>query len=148
MENSQGPMSSAHTWCYDGTAAEGASSQQFPQDEDENLAANPSRHGVQRALRGSNFSEKEDELLISAWMNVSMDVAQGTNQSSSTYWGRIKDYYDEYKASNGITQDRPKKSLTTRWSCIQESVNKFCGALAQVEARNQSGYMVQDKVYN
>jgi hypothetical protein len=33
-----------------------------------------------------------------------------------------------------------------RWSVIQQVVNKFCGYLAQVELRPQSGMNEQDKV--
>ena len=35
--------------------------------------------------RSINFSEKEDELLVLAWLNISMNVVQGNDQSRSTY---------------------------------------------------------------
>ena len=42
--------------------------------------------------------------------------------------------------------ERNQTSLSNRWSQIQKSVNKFCGFFAQIEARNESGKIFEDKV--
>lgn len=35
--------------------------------------------------RSKNFTIKEDEMLVSAWLNVSLDHVRGANQSKDTY---------------------------------------------------------------
>ena len=35
--------------------------------------------------RSKNFSEKEDEILVSAWLNVSLDPITGANQTHKSY---------------------------------------------------------------
>ena len=37
-------------------------------------------------------------------------------------------------------------SLMNRWSDIQHDVNLFCGCVSRIEARNHSGWTVDDKV--
>ena len=39
--------------------------------------------------RSKNFSVQEDLLLVSAWLNVSMDAINGADQPCSTYYQRI-----------------------------------------------------------
>uniref|UniRef100_A0A0A9GFG5 Myb-like domain-containing protein n=1 Tax=Arundo donax TaxID=35708 RepID=A0A0A9GFG5_ARUDO len=36
--------------------------------------------------RSKNFSEKEDTMLVSAWLNISTDPIHGTNQTRGTFW--------------------------------------------------------------
>jgi len=72
--------------------------------------------------RSKNFSEKEDEILVSAWLNVSLDPITGANQTHKSYWTRIHDYFDE---NLPFPSDRTQNSLMHRWSTIQDSVNKF-----------------------
>ncbi|KAL4600897.1 hypothetical protein ACB092_11G233200 [Castanea dentata] len=42
--------------------------------------------------------------------------------------------------------DRTKDFLNSRWSTIQKETNKFCGCLAQIENRNESGKTEHDKI--
>ena len=37
----------------------------------------------------------EDKLLISAWLNVSIDPLIGTDQKTEAFWDRIKKYCEE-----------------------------------------------------
>ena len=97
-----------------------------------------------KGVRQRNFTEKEDCLLASAWLNVSVDAIHGTDQSSRTYWGRITEYYACYKEAGMI--ERNQKSLTSRWTVISHEVSKYCGWLQQVQRRNQSGCTEADKV--
>jgi hypothetical protein len=39
--------------------------------------------------KGKNFTEEEDKLLVAAWLNVSTDPTQRTNQTRGTFWRRI-----------------------------------------------------------
>ena len=83
---------------------------------------------------------------MSDWLNVSMDGISGTNQSKNAYWKRIHDYFHVHKK---FTSDCSEGSLMNRWSAIRHDVNAFCGCVSKIEARNQSGCSVDDKVrYN
>ncbi|XP_052154887.1 glutathione S-transferase T3-like [Oryza glaberrima] len=93
--------------------------------------------------RTKNFSGKEDEGLVSAWLNVSKDVVQGIEQSRCAYWKRI---YDYFHANKDFTSDRSQNSLMHRWSTIQENVTKFEGCLSRIGDRKQSWVSSQDKI--
>ncbi|XP_076937488.1 glutathione S-transferase T3-like [Bidens hawaiensis] len=97
---------------------------------------------VKRSMRGTNFTSKEDELLVSAWLNCSFDAIKGTYQNSSHFWAQIFKYFHEHKET---TIERSVKSLTQRWSCIQKATNSFCSYLDQVKGVNQSGITQHDK---
>ncbi|CAN6201439.1 unnamed protein product [Urochloa humidicola] len=93
--------------------------------------------------RSKNFSEKEDLLLVSAWLEISMDPVQSIDQTRATYWQRIHDYYHEHK---DFTSERNINSLSHRWGIISASVSLFCGWYNQVQNKNQSGVTEQDKI--
>ncbi|CAL4919738.1 unnamed protein product [Urochloa decumbens] len=93
--------------------------------------------------RSKNFNEKEDLLLVSAWLEISMDPVQSIDQTRATYWHRIHDYYHEHK---DFTSDRNISSLSHRWGIISASVSLFCGWYNQVQHKNQSGATEQDKI--
>ncbi|KAL6851494.1 hypothetical protein ACP4OV_020427 [Aristida adscensionis] len=105
-----------------------------------------SGHGA--ATKGSqgrtkNFRDEEDRLLVSAWLNVSMDPILGTEQSQTSYWARI---YEYFHANKSFESDRSQSSLMNRWSAIQHDVNIFCGCVTRIEDRNQSGATISDKL--
>lgn len=89
------------------------------------------------------FTMEEDMLLISAWLSVSLDLIQGTNQTQLTYWSRIWNYFNEHKS---FASDRTPTSLCNRWCAIQTSVSKFVRFLNQIKDKNQSGMTEQNKV--
>ena len=39
--------------------------------------------------RGGNFNVDEDNLLVSAWLNISMDAMHGTDQITEKFWKKI-----------------------------------------------------------
>ncbi|XP_041028067.1 glutathione S-transferase T3-like [Juglans microcarpa x Juglans regia] len=98
--------------------------------------------GIRKSVRGANFTPEEDKLLVSAWLNCSLDAVEGTYQKHSQLWKKIYEYFQQFKET---TNDRTIKSLIHRWSVIQKAINKFCAKLAQVEGLNQSGMTEQDK---
>lgn len=100
---------------------------------------------VKKTPRGGNFTVEEDILLISAWLNISMDAIQGNEQKHKTYWIRIEEYFERERKS---ATRRTPNSLMNRWSLIQLGTNKFCGFLASIESKHQSGVTEQDKVNN
>ncbi|KAG2700665.1 hypothetical protein I3760_06G008900 [Carya illinoinensis] len=98
--------------------------------------------GVRKSVRGANFTPEEDKLLVSAWLNCSLDAIQGTDKKHSQLWEKIFEYFQQFKET---TNERTIKSLIHRWSVIQKATNKFCAKLTQVEGLNQSGMTEQDK---
>ena len=94
-------------------------------------------------MNAKNFTEEEDIQLVDSWLNVSMDPTRGANQTKNSFWKRIHDNYEE---NRNIPSDRTQGSLLNRWSYIQECVNKFCGCVARIENRRQSGMTITDKV--
>ncbi|KAK4603034.1 hypothetical protein RGQ29_011855 [Quercus rubra] len=95
---------------------------------------------TKRGQRGINFTINEDIKLVSAWLNVSLDAVTSTDQKHTTFWERIWSTFHNDKKFN-----RTKDSLNSRWSTIQRETNKFCGCLAQIENRNESGKTEHDK---
>ncbi|KAG6660202.1 hypothetical protein CIPAW_03G089300 [Carya illinoinensis] len=94
--------------------------------------------------RDVSFTVEEDNLLVSGWLNISIDAIRGTDQKSTQLWIRIHDYFNTYKNAN--SPERSVGSLTNRWSTIQKVTNKFCGLLALVESMHPSGTNEQDKI--
>ena len=93
--------------------------------------------------RSKNFRDEEDILLVSGWLNVSMDPIQGVDQTQGSFWKRIHAYFHQQKM---FESNRSEGSLMNRWSGIQHDVNLFCGYMSKIELRNHSGWTVDDKV--
>jgi hypothetical protein len=47
--------------------------------------------------RSKKISDQEDEVLVSAWLNISMDPIVGKGQKVGRYWSRIYKYFNEHK---------------------------------------------------
>ncbi|KAJ0039968.1 hypothetical protein Pint_27635 [Pistacia integerrima] len=94
---------------------------------------------------GGNFTAEEDLLIVSTWLNTSLDVVQGNEKKHKTYWARLWEYFHKYTT---FESERTQVSLINHWSTIQLATNKFCGCYAQIESRNQSGVKEQDKIAN
>lgn len=82
----------------------------IPGEADQQLAvagSTPSARPNQK--RSKNFNEKEDKLLVSAWLNISTDPVLGTNQNRGTFWSRVHEYYHSNKE---FESDRSESSLS------------------------------------
>jgi hypothetical protein len=44
---------------------------------------------VKKPLRGGNFKMDEDNMLISSWIEITMDAVQGNEEKHKKYWRRI-----------------------------------------------------------
>uniref|UniRef100_A0A453TCC1 Myb/SANT-like domain-containing protein n=1 Tax=Aegilops tauschii subsp. strangulata TaxID=200361 RepID=A0A453TCC1_AEGTS len=64
------------------------------------------------------------------------DASVGSDQTVSTYWKRIKEYFDERNTS-GIF--RSSDSLRQCWSTINAECSKWAGCLSNVARMNPSG---------
>ncbi|CAL4893777.1 unnamed protein product [Urochloa decumbens] len=93
--------------------------------------------------RSKNFSNDEDKMLVSAWLNTSLDPIQGNEQPYGTYWERIHAYFHEHKT---FASDRNPNSLMHRWGDIQKGTNKFVACMDDVERRRPSGMTDRDKI--
>lgn len=80
--------------------------------------------------RTKNFTKQEDEMVISAWQNVSLDPITGVDQTNGTYWQGVHNYFMKYK---DFESNRNSSSLSHRWSIIQLAVNKFHGFYNQFD---------------
>jgi hypothetical protein len=103
------------------------------------------RPRIQRpnSKRQKNFNAKEDEIVVSAWLNVSKDPVQGANQSHTSFWHRVYEYYE---ANRNPYPSRTESSIMHRWGYIQEMVNKYCACYDAIVRKNQSGSTIHDKV--
>ncbi|XP_062179442.1 glutathione S-transferase T2-like [Phragmites australis] len=86
--------------------------------------------------RGQSYSMKEDLLLVSSWLNISMDPVVGSNQSLGAFWQRIESYFHDNK---DFPSTRNKKSLQGRWTFINGMVQKFYGHYARAMHARRSG---------
>jgi hypothetical protein len=107
--------------------------------------------GVRCAKKGASHRQKkfdieEDKVICSAWLQVSKDAIVGANQPRSTFWGRIRAFFNEHKDKKTSTIDRTEASIMHRWGTIQREVNKFCSCYEKIERRNASGSTIQDMV--
>ncbi|XP_062197337.1 uncharacterized protein LOC133900239 [Phragmites australis] len=60
---------------------------------------------------GCSYTMQEDLHLVKAWLNVSMDLVVGTNQSIRAFWQRIETFFHEHKHFHSTYN---KKSLQGR----------------------------------
>ena len=77
---------------------------------------------TKKAQRFVIYSIEEDLLLVSTWLNVSLDAVKGNEQKSGQYWTRIWEYFHEHKT---FKSDCKASSLQHHWGLIQSTVNKF-----------------------
>ena len=68
-----------------------------------------------KAKWGSNFSEEEDQLLVSAWLNTRVDAIHSNEQTHNTFRQKVWEYFMEHNTS-GTT--RTAISLISRWAMI------------------------------
>ena len=64
-----------------------------------------------RPARGPSFNTDEDRLLVNAWLDIGLDPIQGNEQKLQTFWGKIHNYYHEYKS---FDSDRSQLMLSQR----------------------------------
>ncbi|KAI7958928.1 hypothetical protein MJO28_002719 [Puccinia striiformis f. sp. tritici] len=104
--------------------------------------APPTDSSDRKGSRSKNYDDKEDVKICISWLNISQDPLNSTNQAGDTFWKRVGEHYkstreDDYKF-------RTWQSVKSRWHILQHAVNKFCGAVAQVELANKSGENLED----
>ena len=88
----------------------------------ETFPTSPQLESTTKKQRGGNFTADEDALIISAWLNISLDPVHGNEQKSKTYWHRVWEYFHQYKE---FPSNRTEISLMNRWPAIHRATNKF-----------------------
>jgi hypothetical protein len=106
-----------------------------PAEEQQSPAERATPSARANGKRTKNFSDKEDDMLVLAWLNVS-------EQGRSPFWQRIHSYFHQ---NRNFESDRNQNSLQHRWSTMQEHVQKFSRCYDQIEST--SGMTEKDKVY-
>ncbi|GMP31738.1 hypothetical protein CsSME_00005825 [Camellia sinensis var. sinensis] len=116
-----------------------------PQQKSQSLLFSPEiiTQTTKISQRKGNSTVEEDMMLISSWLNISLDPIKGNEQKSKAYWLRVWENFNKYKT---FDSKRTQTSLMNRWSTIQLAINKFCGCFAQVEQMNRSGSTTKDKI--
>jgi hypothetical protein len=124
--------------------------------DDDQFASQPEEQGSEEQPPGEaalpvqptkktakNFTVKEDNLLVYAWLETTMDAVQETEHFGHTYWQRIHDYFHVHK---DFESDCDVNSLMCRWDIIRETVTRFCPCYAQIQNVWESYITEQDKV--
>lgn len=85
-------------------------------------------------MPGEAWSDDEDIMLCTAFVNVSEDGAVGTDQSSAKLWQRVFDKFKELCDAKKVSLKRDKAAtLQNRWaSRIKPDVGLFANILTQV----------------
>ncbi|CAI8604271.1 unnamed protein product [Vicia faba] len=83
------------------------------------------------------FQQKEDEVLIQSWLNVSKDSIVGVDQKGDSFWNRIGEAYNKHRDTN--YKERKPMALKGRWHKINPSIQKFVGCYKQAVSTQQSG---------
>ncbi|OEL30499.1 hypothetical protein BAE44_0008482 [Dichanthelium oligosanthes] len=92
----------------------------------------------------SNFSQSEDRLLVSCWINVSTDPITANGQRKTSFWSRIEQAYNSKKSSEHPI--RTLRSLESRWDFIKKHVTKFSSHHRQIQLEHRSGEAPCDEV--
>ncbi|KAM2986533.1 hypothetical protein FF2_006802 [Malus domestica] len=87
---------------------------QFLSQVSEQIDVEASR-SKKKVIRGAGFNKDVDHILISAWLNASLDAIIGNDQKHQTYWQRIEEYYNQNK---WFESNRIGRMLSQRWQKI------------------------------
>ncbi|KAG5233861.1 glutathione S-transferase [Salix suchowensis] len=100
-------------------------------------------HTIKKSRRSKNFSQEEDCLLVSAWLNTSKDPITGVEQQPRQFWARVHACFVE---NGGNLNNRSQISISNRWQEINREVGKFAGFITLIENRQQSGMTEESKI--
>ncbi|XP_075665034.1 uncharacterized protein LOC142634626 [Castanea sativa] len=89
-----------------------------------------------KITHGINFSLEKDKLLVATWLNTSVYLVYGNEQHKTKFYGKVAEYFKDHKTDSTCSQ-------TSRWEVINREIVKFCGSLAEIEAKNESGTTIE-----
>nr|VDD33547.1 unnamed protein product [Brassica oleracea] len=83
--------------------------------------------------------QKEDVVLISAWLNINKDPVTGNEQKAGgSFWKRVGAYFNAIPQLVGVP-DREVGNCKQRWAKISDQVSKFVGSLRAATSQQSSG---------
>ena len=89
------------------------------------------------------WTQADDIVLISSWLNTSKDPVVGNEQRSGTFWKRIAAYFAASPHVPG-REVRESGHCKQRWHKINDLVCKFCGAYEAASREKSSGQNEND----
>ena len=102
-----------------------------------------------KGSRGIIWTTKEDECMVESWKAITTGEITGTNQSSTAYWSRIKDEFDERRFTKDyykVSMVRGQGAIEHRWRIVQHVINKFHGCHENIRNREESEKGPSDQV--
>jgi hypothetical protein len=109
----------------------------MPHEEEAEASAEvspPLKMGNTNRKRTRNFNDKEDILLASAWLEISMDPIQNVDQTRSTYWQRIHEHFHKNRT---FESDRNVSSLSHRWVSFKQVLENFVDGTVRYSVQNK-----------
>ncbi|XP_013674088.1 glutathione S-transferase T3-like [Brassica napus] len=85
------------------------------------------------------WTPRDDEVVISAWLNTSKDPIVSNSMKLRTFWKRV----DEFFAAM-MNEKIENVHCKQRWNRINDQTNKFCAAFAAAERQATSGQCDRD----
>lgn len=79
---------------------------------------------IQKKGKGKNWSKREDELLIAAWVHNSCDPIDGNSKRAETYWKEVAAEYNKYATKE---QKKTVGQCKNHWTKTTKKVTKFNG---------------------
>ncbi|KAL6641540.1 hypothetical protein ACP70R_019721 [Stipagrostis hirtigluma subsp. patula] len=93
-----------------------------------------------------NWSEEENNRLLSAWLHNSVDPINGIDKKGEAYWKDVARDFNNSMPKNG--HKRTIRQLKTHWGGVKKDIAKFCGAYSRAKSGWSSGHsddMIMDK---
>ena len=102
---------------------------------------------IQKKGKGKNWSKREDELLIAAWVHNSCDPIDGNSKRAETYWKKVATEYNKYatkeqKKTVGQCKNhwtRPQRRLQS--SMVSTMLKKVHGLVGAMTSNLWRGYV-------
>ena len=93
-----------------------------------------------------NWTELENQRLLSAWCHHSIDAVKGTDQKAEHYWKAVAQEFNSNMPSGG--HKRIAKQCRTHWDGLKREVAKFSELHSKARSTFTSGYsddMIMEK---
>ena len=97
-----------------------------------------------RGRREKSFLNEEDVALCISWMTITQDLVISIRQPMSKFWDRVMAKF--FKTNVGVDSPQTLCSVQNRWDRMRHYCTKWCGILAQIANRPQSGANINDDV--
>ena len=96
--------------------------------------------------RSKNYTRLEHQVLIKAWVSVSLHACTSTDQTGKRYWQRIEDQFFRMMAKYPSRMPRTYMPLQDRWDVIKMICSRWSGCLEHVRNAPPSGTVEADYV--